>query len=69
MKREWTPARIEEWQTFYNDASRLLAYGHSGNISVEVIPHLPEYKDLKPPPCKRGVPVTAVRKNPFRFFP
>ena len=66
-ERQWTPERIVEWQAFYNDSSRILAYGQSSNISVEFVPHLPVYEDLKPPPCKRGIPVRTIRRNSWFF--
>ena len=63
MKREWTPESIEQWQTFYNDASRVVVYGVSSNFSIEDIPHLPKYKDLKPAQCQSKIPNLATRQT------
>ena len=64
MQLEWTPQLIEEWQTFYNNASRWLVYGQSGNITVDFLPKLPEYEDLEPPPCKKGIPTSTPIPTP-----
>jgi hypothetical protein len=68
MKRKWTPEAIVQWQEFYNNASRLLIYGHAGNFSYETLPRIPKYKDLKPPECKRGIPSLAIRHNSLILF-
>ena len=67
MQREWTSESIKEWQTFYDNASRRVAYGFSGNFSNQFLPHLPKYQDLDPPPCKKGIPSSAVRES-FMFY-
>ena len=54
LAREWTNESIVEWQEFYNTAPRDLVYGGAGNRPTENLPHLPEYKDLKPEECQRG---------------
>ncbi len=67
-KLTWTPESIQQWQEFYNDASRLLFFGGSSNFSFENLPRLPEFKDLKPPECKRGIPNSSIRPNSLIFF-
>ena len=49
LELKWTPDSIREWQEFYNNASRVLYFGGSGNFTGEYLPRLPQYKDLKPP--------------------
>jgi hypothetical protein len=51
---KWTPESIEEWQTFYNNASRSLMFDRAGNFTESILPKLPEFKDLKPPECQRS---------------
>ena len=43
----------------------MMYFGASGNFSVETLPKLPKYEDLKPPECKRGIPNSAIRQNSF----
>ncbi len=68
MKRQWTPETIVQWQEFYNKAPRLLIFGQGGNFSFQTLPELPPYKDLTPPPCKRGIPSSAIRQNSLILF-
>lgn len=69
MERKWTPELIVEWQTFYNNASRFLIYGQSGNFSFEYLPHLPTYKDLKPAECKTRALSFATRQTSSFLLP
>lgn len=65
MKRNWTTESIAEWQQFYNHASRRLIYGQSSSFAFEYIPHLPTYKDLKPPECKQQTPTPTPTPTPI----
>lgn len=67
-ERNWTTEAIAEWQVFYNHASRSLISGLASNFSSEYLPHLPEYKDLKPAECKRSAPSSTIRQNSFSFL-
>jgi hypothetical protein len=67
LNLKWTPESTREWQEFYNHASRLLVYGQSGNVSLENLPTLPQFKDLQPPECKHGIPSLAIRQKSFVF--
>jgi len=58
---KWTPESTREWQEFYNNASRFVFYGQSGNFSSENLPRLPQFKDLQPAECIRGIPSLAIR--------
>jgi hypothetical protein len=60
---QWTPESIIEWQEFYNNASRFAFYGAAGNYTVDILPHIPYYHDLTPPPCHKGIPPTTIHKN------
>ncbi len=64
----WTPESISEWQEFYNNASRSLSIGRTGNRVTEYLPKLPEYKDLKPVECKRAIQNAAVQQKSFVLF-
>ncbi len=66
MERQWTPESIIEWQEFYNNASRFLYFGYGRNFSYEILPKLPAYKDLTPPPCHKGIPPSTIRENPLQ---
>lgn len=69
-QRQWTPEAIKDWQTFYDNASRLLVYGFGETFSTQFLPHLPEYQDLNPPSCKKGIPIptsSARRENLMVF--
>ena len=61
--RTWTPEQVIEWQEFYNTASRWAFYGASGNFTTDLLPHIPQYHDLTPPPCHKGIPPTTIQKN------
>ncbi len=61
LELKWTPESVKGWQEFYNNASRLLIYGKSGNFSYEDLPTLPKFQDLKPPTCKKGISSMAIR--------
>jgi len=65
LELKWTPESIRKWQEFYNNASRVIFSGASSNFSMETLPRLPKYEDLKPPNCKRGIPNSAIRQNSF----
>lgn len=65
---KWNPEAIAQWQDFYNDAPRWMHYGQSGNLTFEALPHLPAFEDLKPPPCKRGIPSSAIYQSSFILF-
>lgn len=67
-EREWTDESVAEWQTFYNDASRLIEYGQAGNLSHGYMPHLPVYDDLKAAECKRGIQSSAVHQTSLFFL-
>ena len=69
MERKWTPESVVEWQQFYNNASRLLIYGQSGNFSFEYLPHLPTYKDLKLAECKTRDSSFATRQTSSFLLP
>jgi hypothetical protein len=42
----WTPSFTATWQTFYNTAARLIAFGRAGYYNVTFLPALPLYTDL-----------------------
>jgi hypothetical protein len=63
LEINWTSELKAKWQKFYDDAARLVIYGGGGNFSLENIPGLPEYEDLKPPECKRGISSSATRQS------
>ena len=69
LERKWTPESIIEWQEFYNNASRFLYFGGAGNFSYEIIPGIPPYKDLTPPPCHKGIPPTTLSGNSLQMEP
>jgi hypothetical protein len=67
-KLNWTSESKLDWQKFYDNAPRTVSYGGGGNIIQENIPGLPEYEDLKPPECKRGISNSAIGQNSFVFL-
>jgi hypothetical protein len=67
LELKWTPESVKGWQEFYNNASRLVFFGKAGNFSYEVLPTLPKFRDLKPPPCKKGNASIPIHQNPFVF--
>ncbi len=67
LELKWTPESVKGWQEFYNNASRLVFFGTSGNFSFEDLPILPKFQDLKPPTCNRGISSMAISQNSFGF--
>ncbi|CAF3387948.1 unnamed protein product [Rotaria sp. Silwood1] len=61
----WTPDSVIQWQEFYNDAPRVVMVGRAGNFDYINLTKIPEYEDLEPTKCKRGVPNSAIHKNVF----
>jgi hypothetical protein len=51
---KWTPELAVQWQEFYNNASRMLFYGTSGQIYNQILPALPRYQDLPAEVCQRS---------------
>jgi len=47
----WTSDLAIEWQTFYNDASRITYYGRSTSLNYKYYPEIPEYVDLPQENC------------------
>lgn len=50
---KWTPESVVQWQLFFNNASRILFTGRSGNFEYDTLPTLPYYKDLQPELCQK----------------
>lgn len=64
----WTSDSADQWQKFYQDASRIVISSHGGNYSFDYLPKLPEYEDLKAPECKRSALNSSVRQNSCIIF-
>ncbi|CAF2373598.1 unnamed protein product [Rotaria sp. Silwood2] len=65
---KWTSQSITEWQQFYNNAPRVVMVGRAGQFDYINLAKIPEYEDLKPTECKRGVPNSAIHQNAFILF-
>ncbi|CAF2458331.1 unnamed protein product [Rotaria sp. Silwood2] len=48
---QWTSESTVQWQEFYNNATRLLFYGRSGQFQNQILQGIPTYKDLQPDIC------------------
>ncbi len=56
---KWTPELATQWQQFFNNASRLLITGRSGQFEHDTLAAIPTYKDLQPESCqKQGISST-----------
>ncbi|CAF1097141.1 unnamed protein product [Adineta steineri] len=62
---KWTPESVRKWQEFYDNASRLLFGGRAGNYTLEELPRLPEYIDLKPSQCKKDISSKGIHETSF----
>ncbi|CAF3448817.1 unnamed protein product [Rotaria sp. Silwood1] len=51
---KWTPELAVQWQEFYNDATRLLLYGRSGQLQRQILQGIPTYKDFQPDICRKS---------------
>jgi hypothetical protein len=57
---KWTPELATQWQQFFNNASRILITGRSGQFEYDTLAAIPTYKDLQPEPCqKQGISKTT----------
>jgi len=50
---KWTSELATQWQQFFNNASRLLITGRSGQFEYDILAAIPTYKDLQPEPCQK----------------
>ncbi|CAF4186234.1 unnamed protein product, partial [Adineta steineri] len=62
---KWTPESVRKWQEFYDNAPRLLIGGRAGSYTLEELPRLPEYIDLKPSECKKDISSKGIHQTSF----
>ncbi|CAF4212369.1 unnamed protein product, partial [Adineta steineri] len=60
-----TPESVRKWQEFYDNAPRLPIGGRARNYTLEELPRLPEYIDLKPSECKKDISSKGIHETSF----
>ncbi|CAF5053827.1 unnamed protein product, partial [Rotaria sp. Silwood1] len=43
---KWTPVLAEQWQEFYNNATRLVVYGRAEYLDSVTLQSLPKFENL-----------------------
>ncbi|CAF4969010.1 unnamed protein product [Rotaria sp. Silwood1] len=53
MDLKWTPQLAEQWQQFYNNASRRVIFGGGNIVNQQLLSAIPPYNDLVSESCNR----------------
>ncbi|CAF2882697.1 unnamed protein product, partial [Rotaria sp. Silwood2] len=62
-----TAELAEQWQEFYNNATRLVVFGRAEHLDSDILENLPKFENLKPVECRKEPIVNSATSNTIDF--